>query len=249
MHYRPASGRASNGTSRHTLASPSKALFVRQTIDFASLRDRFLEAQLSGDRREAMRLLTEEGIDQGASTSELALEVIQEAQRKIGKLWEENRISVADEHLATAIAQVTLANLYQHAKPDAPVGKTILVACVEGEQHDFPARLAADALELAGFRVRFLGADVPFDSLSRMVSRDKPDLVALSVTMSYNLPSLVSTVKRLRSTFGHEPPIIVGGYACNAAPSLLEDIDIDGTGRDALEFISVANRLLARRKL
>ena len=70
------------------------------------LREQFLAAQLAGDRREALRVVVEKGL-QGANlaATELAVGVVAEAQRKIGELWQRNRISVADEHMATAIAQ------------------------------------------------------------------------------------------------------------------------------------------------
>src|SRR5690349_10167020 len=90
-------------------------------VDFDELRTRFLRAQLAGDRREALRIVTEEGVRRGAPAIDVALSVIQESQREIGQLWQDNRISVADEHLATAVAQVALAHLYQLATPLPPV--------------------------------------------------------------------------------------------------------------------------------
>jgi methanogenic corrinoid protein MtbC1 len=213
-------------------------------VDFDELRVRFLRAQLVGDRREALRIVSEEGVRRGASAVALALYVIQEAQREIGQLWQDNRISVADEHLATAVAQVALAHLYQLATPQPPVGKTVFVACVEGELHDFPARLAADALDLAGFSVRFLGADVPTEGLTRMIAKERPDLVALSATMSFNLPSLIDTVSKLRSALGAKLPILIGGRACQGLNGLAEELGADGAGGDAWELIATVRRLL-----
>ncbi|UQA55152.1 cobalamin B12-binding domain-containing protein [Polyangium aurulentum] len=213
-------------------------------VDLDDLRARFLRAQLAGDRREALRIVTEEGVRRGAPAIDVALSVIQEAQREIGQLWQDNRISVADEHLATAVAQVALAHLYQLATPLPPNGKTILVACVEGELHDFPARLAADALELAGFSVRFLGADVPTEGLSRMIAKDRPDLVALSATMSFNLPSLIDAVRKLRASLGDKLPILIGGRACQGLDGLAEELGAEGAGGDAWELIATARRLL-----
>ncbi|HET7402993.1 MAG TPA: B12-binding domain-containing protein, partial [Usitatibacter sp.] len=58
---------------------------------------RYLEAQLSGDRREAVRLVLEEGIGEGHSVRTLQAGVVQAAQREIGRLWQQNRISIAQE--------------------------------------------------------------------------------------------------------------------------------------------------------
>lgn len=158
------------------------------SCDLATLRARYLAAQLAGDRREALRLLIEEGLKCGASVEDVQLRVIQEAQREIGVLWQENRISIAEEHMATAISSLALAHVFQHASSRPANGRKVVVACVDGELHDFPARLVADALDLEGFDVRFLGASVPVEALLAVLAKEQPDLLALSVTMSFNVP-------------------------------------------------------------
>ena len=171
----------------------------RSTVDLAGLRERYLAAQLRGDRREAVKVVVDEGLTNGATSLELQEQVIQAAQREIGRLWQENVISIAQEHMATAISNLTLAQLFERATHAPRNGKRVLVACVEGEQHEFPARLVADALDLAGFDVRFVGANVPTDSLLEMIAFDKPDLVALSATMSFHGPSMRAAVARTAS--------------------------------------------------
>jgi methanogenic corrinoid protein MtbC1 len=154
----------------------------------AELKARFVNAQLAGNRHEAIRVVLDDGMAGGASVQELQLSVIQEAQREIGRLWQDNRISVAQEHMATAISHMALARLYDEAAREPANGKVVLVACVQGELHDFPARLIADALDLVGFDVRYLGADVPTDTLLERVAEIQPDMVALSATMDSTCP-------------------------------------------------------------
>ncbi len=217
----------------------SEATSVRLT----ALRGRYLAAQLQGDRREALRLIIQEGLEAGASVMDVQLKVIQEAQREIGRLWQENAISVAQEHMATAISTVALSHLYDRAARAPSNGKTVLVACVEGELHDFPARLVADALDLAGFEVRYLGASVPTDSLLRALEDMRPDLLALSVTMAFNVPALRRAVARVRAEAG-ALPLAVGGGACLWAQGLAEELEVDATGSDAAELVAAAQRLL-----
>ncbi|HTV24253.1 MAG TPA: B12-binding domain-containing protein, partial [Polyangiaceae bacterium] len=133
-----------------------------------SLCASYLRAQLGGDRREALRLIVEDGLKRGLSCLDIH-KVIQHAQNEIGRLWQEDRITIAQEHMATAISQVVLSHVYQYADAPVPNGKRVLVACVEGELHDFPSRLVADALDLAGFEVRYLGANTPTKHLLAMV--------------------------------------------------------------------------------
>ncbi|WP_240359215.1 cobalamin B12-binding domain-containing protein [Pyxidicoccus trucidator] len=208
-----------------------------------ALREQYLAAQLAGNRREALRLLVDEGLLRGIPLQTLHLEVIQQAQYEIGRLWQENIISVAQEHLATSISQLALAHLYRHLPRDPDNGKVVMMSCVEGELHEVGARMASDFLEMAGFDVRFLGANVPPEHLARMVRDVRPDLLALSVTMTYHLPQLREAVKHARAA-APGVPIAVGGLAFRWAPDLEQDLGVSFFGKDARELVASACRTL-----
>lgn len=211
--------------------------------DLSDLRTRYLAAQLRGDRREALRLVLEEGLASGASVRELSDAVVGAAQRELGEKWQRNEVSIAEEHMATAISNLVLAQLYERAEPAPANGKRILVACVEGELHELPARLVADALDTAGFQVRFLGASVPADTLVAMITSYRPDLLALSATMSFHASALREAVSRVRET--HPTlPIAVGGGACQWSGGLTDDVKADATARSGSELVAVARHLL-----
>jgi methanogenic corrinoid protein MtbC1 len=214
-----------------------------QTHDtITALRESYLSAQLKGNRREALRLLVDEGILRGIPLPTLHLEVIQEAQREIGRLWQENLISVAQEHLATAISQLALSHLYRHLPRDPSNGRTVMLSCVEGELHELGARVASDFLEMAGFDVRFLGANVPTEHLVREVRAQKPDLLALSVTMTYHIPALRQAVAAVREV-APLLPLAVGGLAFTWVPGLEAELGVPFFGRDARELVASACRM------
>lgn len=223
-----------------------RALDPTQSIGRSDLCAAYLRAQLGGNRREALRVIVEDGLERGLSCRDLH-EVIQRAQREIGRLWQEDRITIAQEHMATAISQVVLSHVYQYAAAAPSNGKRVTVACVEGELHDFPARLVADAVDLAGFDVRFLGANVPSQHLLRMLIEEAPHLLVLSVTMTFNLPALRELVALVR-TQTPAVPIAVGGGACVWNERLGDELHPDIIGRDAAELVDRANRLLGVRQ-
>ncbi len=208
-----------------------------------ALRDRYLTAQLRGDRRQAVEIITQASDPGGVDATSLA-RVIADAQREIGRLWQEDQISVAEEHVATAISQMALSFVYQIARPRQPNGKLVLVGCVDGELHDFPARFAADALDLAGFEVRFLGASVPTESLLAAIDKDHPDLIALSVTMHFNAPAARDVVMRVREHTGGSIPIAIGGGECEWTKALARELSVEITGCSAAEFVATASRFL-----
>jgi methanogenic corrinoid protein MtbC1 len=212
-------------------------------VDIAGgLAASYLRAQLGGDRREALRLIVDEGLGRGLSCEDVH-KVIRHAQTEIGRLWQEDRISIAQEHMATAISQLVLSHVYQYANPPAPNGKKVMVACVEGELHEFPARLVADALDLAGFEVRYLGASVPHTGLLQLIEAEKPDLLVLSATMTFHVPQLRETVAQVRERWA-TLPLAVGGGACAFSPGLAEELGADLGGADAGELVALARRRL-----
>jgi methanogenic corrinoid protein MtbC1 len=213
-----------------------------ETQPLGELRDRYLRAQLTGDRREAVRIVVEDGLGRGTSVLDLQTYVIQAAQREIGRLWQHNQVSVAQEHMASAISQLSLAALFERATPAKPVGKKLVLACVEGELHDLPARLVADIFELEGFDVRYLGADVPHDELIKLLDAERPDLIGLSVTMSFNVPSLRTAVARVRQVSAL--PIFIGGHATRWAQGLAGELDVVAAGTNPIELVATARRLV-----
>ena len=98
---------------------------------------------------------------QGHPVVDLYTEVLQGAMYRIGRLWEENQITVAREHMATAITQFVIAHLYPLIRlAPKPRGRIVLTGA-EGEQHQVGANVVADVLEASGWDVRFLGTNTP----------------------------------------------------------------------------------------
>lgn len=209
-------------------------------MNATTLKELYLRAQLVGDRREAVRILVEDG--RGLKTETLH-GVIQAAQDEIGRLWQLNLVSIAQEHMATAISQLALSAIYERAVFASRIGKKVVVACVQGELHDLPARLAADALDLAGFDVRFAGANVPHDDLQSLIRDERPDLIGLSVTMSFHMPALRDAVSRCRVTT--DRPIVVGGHAVRWADGIGRELGVTLAGTTVEELVATARALVA----
>jgi len=212
-------------------------------VNLANMRDQYLQQQLRGDRRAALQFI-EAALQEGASVDEVRCRIVQDAQREIGRLWQEDQITIAQEHMATAISQLALAHLFQRSEFRQRVNRKILVACVPGEHHEFPARLLADSLEVHGYDVRFLGADVPLDSLIDSIATENPDVVALSMTMLFHLPALREAVVVVRGLKNPRMLIAIGGSLFESTPALAADLGADLIATDAAAFISQLNQKL-----
>lgn len=152
------------------------------------VRERLWGAVIDGDEYAAAATVLA-AVDDGMSTEDVLLEVIARVQARIGAEWAANRITVAQEHAATAINDRVIAALAHHPA-DARTGTAgrIVVACVDGEWHALPARLLAEVLRLRGWRVDFLGAQVPTPHLIAHLHQHAVDAVALSCTIPTRLP-------------------------------------------------------------
>jgi methanogenic corrinoid protein MtbC1 len=226
--------------SLHERRAPGRATGV--------LRQRYVAALLAGDRREALDVVVEDGLWSNIPVASLYLEVIQPALYEIGRLWEQRRISVAQEHLATAISRLALSQLYPHLPGQPQNGKLAVVACVEGELHDLGAQMVADLLEIAGFDARFLGANVPTSSLVATVRERSPHLLALSATLAANVAALRHAVTAVRDAVGSHIVLAVGGQAIASVPHLPDELGADIGGRSAPDMVAAAQRLLKPRR-
>lgn len=210
-------------------------------------REDYLAAILRGNRREAVGVL-DRAVAEGMETSTLYMEVLQPALWEVGRLWQGNAISVADEHLATAITQAAMARLFDAALPP-PVSPapSLVAACADVERHEIGLRMVCDLLELEGWSTAFLGATVPIESLLDMVRRREPDVVALSAALAPHLPRLRAMIEAVReSATGKVPLILVGGRPFLEHPDLAPRMGADLTARSASEAVDLLRERFPR---
>ena len=114
---------------------------------------------------------------------------------RIGDLWEQGEITVADEHAATGLSYRALLPLQEPLQIAPPRSRErVVLAAVEGQMHVLGLRMVADVLEGAGFEVLYLGADVPSDALRAFVAEHMPAVVGVTSTQTHDAPSLAVAI-------------------------------------------------------
>ena len=206
--------------------------------ELAPLREAYLAAVLRPDSRGAHRLVEEAG-DAGIPVRRLYLEVLQPALHEVGRLWEDARIGVAHEHLATQITQSVLARLSARLAPSGTGnGRRAIVSCSPGELHVVGGRMVADFLEADGWTVYSLGADTPPRELAAMAGEEGVELVALSTALPAHLLAAGAACAHLRRL--PAPPFIVaGGQAFAGDAARARSIGADAYAADPAELLSV----------
>ena len=225
--------------------APDSAIAVEAPTDESPLARAyrtFLHALLQGERQGALGI-ARESLRVAAQPTDVYVEIFQRSLSEIGRRWQFNRITVAQEHMATAIVQFVLAQLYSSLDRSAPVRGNALVTGVEGELHQVGANLVADALELDGWRVHFLGTNVPHDGIIAAAAEMKADVVGISATMIFNVDPVARLVDSVRAMKGTAPRILVGGGAFRSAPNLWKDVGADGSARDVRGACAIAREV------
>jgi methanogenic corrinoid protein MtbC1 len=191
-------------------AAPS----VPDDSPLALTRSLFVQAILRGERRAALTIASE-AVRAGASIADLYADVFQDALYEVGRRWERNAISVAQEHMATAVTQYVMAQMYERI-PLAPATRgTALLTGVPGELHHVGALMVSDLLEAHGWEARYLGSNLPVPAVVGAVRDTAPDLLGISVTMAFNLHHAERLIKDVQA-IGRPIRIVVGGGAFRA---------------------------------
>jgi methanogenic corrinoid protein MtbC1 len=198
---------------------------------------RYRKAALSGRQTLAQQLMREL-LQDGLTLTEASVRLIEPAMVEVGELWQGNRISVAQEHLATAISENVIARAYLQATFAAPVGRTVILAGVVGNRHSLGLRMVSDAFETIGWEVLYLGADVPIVDLIRQVDGRPVDVVGLSLALPAHLVVARETAQRLRAELGNRcPAILMGGLATRFGERMWRSLTADGWAADALQIV------------
>lgn len=129
---------------------------------------------------------------------------------QIGDMWAKNRLGIADEHVASNIAN-TLVKMINSKYTDMPTKKKIVICVPEGEEHNLGANILETHLSSIGHRVYNLTPTEPHDSIVNFIGSTKPDSVIVSITLEDNIKPGQRLVKKIRDRF--DVPVYVGGQA------------------------------------
>jgi len=131
---------------------------------------------------------------------------------EVGWLWETNQISVAVEHLATSVTEKMMTLVYPTIFSAEKIGKKAIITCTPHEFHQIGARMVADIFEMSGWDGYYLGANTPENDLFEMIKDKKPDVLGVSVSIYFNIRTMMELVEQVRV---HYPDlhILLGGQA------------------------------------
>jgi MerR family transcriptional regulator, light-induced transcriptional regulator len=204
----------------------------------------YLDLLLTGKRKKAAALI-EELVEEGRSIRDIYEHIFQKTQYEVGALWQSNKISVAHEHYCTAATQLIMSSLYPRIFSMDRCGKKLVACSVADELHEIGIRMVSDFFEMEGWDTHYLGANMPDEHLIKLLNEEKPDILAISVTLPLHIERAATLIEKVRKDEkAGKIKIMAGGYPFRIVPNLWEKIGADASAGSAKKAIEIANKLL-----
>jgi len=166
-----------------------------------------------------LRVLDDAGLDRTLRRSLAALgahrfleAVAAPLLRRVGTGWQAGEVTTAQEHLGSAVLDRVLAEIVDQSA-SSEGGRRLVVATLPGERHALGARLVAALAALYGWRISYLGADLPTDEIAAAAAALGADAVAISMVSSEGLRSGERSLVALRAELDAGVELLVGGRA------------------------------------
>lgn len=142
---------------------------------------------------------------------------------KVGDLWHSGEIRVANEHLASSVIRGFLFNLLESysINGSAPV---MVSATPRGQEHELGALIAGVVAASSGWKVIYLGSNLPVEEIGAVVSHLNARVVAISIVYPNDDPLLPKELKKMKQIFPSGVTIIAGGRAVDGYLDVLDEI-------------------------
>jgi methanogenic corrinoid protein MtbC1/DNA-binding transcriptional ArsR family regulator len=212
--------------------------------DAGDLAEQLLSCLLQGDEASCSNLLNYM-LSLKFSMTKIYMEVFQPALQSIGDLYELGQVDEAHEHVASAIIERLMARVSEIYHPNIQVERRAIMGCVAGNLHSLGIRMLADSLDAIGWRVTFVGANVPTASFVELVATEAPNLVVISIALAEQVTELQALLADLRALrdMGQEFWTALGGNL-NLGQSVQVRAD-EFVAQDLEEFMSRVSELTA----
>lgn len=222
------------------LSQQDSGLEAPMDAQWLALKNEFREAVLCSDHLACLKLAMST-VKTSADIEGFYLQVLQPVLYEVGTLWEKAKISVAQEHLASAIVSRVMASVHLVERTSIKSYGKAVIAASPNEYHEIGASMISDILEHDGWDVAYLGGNVPRADLLQYLCEFSPELLALSVTIPFNVNRVKEIIAAIRSDETlREIKVMVGGRAFNDNEDLWQLVGADGFAANLSEMRHLA---------
>lgn len=152
---------------------------------------------LEGNTAETYRLFYSLYIN-NLSIEEIFDKIIKETMIIIGNEWAANTLNIENEHIAT---NTLIASLYQFERiivKKSGNNKTALCTGLSNEYHEIGLLCVKINLEAEGWKVIYPGINLPYSSVSELITKTKPGLICISSTFVKDKKNYLKSINDLK---------------------------------------------------
>lgn len=150
--------------------------------------------------------------------------VIYPLLNRTGDFWMNGEFQIAQEHMVSTIVRSILGSMLVSGKINIE-GQTVLVTTPNRQKHELGALMSAVTAMTLGWKVVYLGPDLPVEEIANAVVRHKADALALSITYPISDSLLKMDLTRLKKIMKPDIPIFIGGQGAIHYTDAIKAID------------------------
>lgn len=211
-----------------------------------SLKEKMKEAIMEWDE-EGLREMCNSAIESKEASAAELLSIIGDVMRFIGEQFENEEIFLPDligsaDIVKTIIDEILDPAIRATGEEKETKGKVIL-GTVESDVHSIGKDLVGSFLFSNGFEVYNLGVDVPASAFIEKAEEVGAQIIAMSSLLTMSMDFQRKLIKELEERgIRNKYKVIVGGSP--TSDEWADEIGADGWADDAIEAISLVNKIL-----
>lgn len=144
---------------------------------------------------------------------------------QVGESWQNGEIRPSHEHIATSVVREILMTPVPGSQV-APSAPEVVISTPVGEVHELGALLVASSARDLGWRVTYLGPNLPTEEIVACARARKARAVALSVVYPDRCPVIEEKLRKIRNLMPEPMALLVGGRAALGYAEKLTDLKI-----------------------
>jgi MerR family transcriptional regulator, light-induced transcriptional regulator len=143
----------------------------------------------------------------------------------IGDRWRSGELRPVHEHMASSIVR-SLTYILRNNNPCSPNAPRMIVCTPINQLHELGALLAGIIAELKGWKVTYLGANLPAEEIAAAVKFTNASAVTISISFKADDHVISKELRRLRKLLGKDVALIVGGRAAIHYEAVLDEVGV-----------------------
>lgn len=208
---------------------------------------RYMQPLLAGRRAECFGIVQGQ-LEAGTPAEELVCNVVWPAMLQVRRLYDDDRINLATEHMACRINRVVADQLQARLKSAPPRHRRVIVTCADTQHEELGAQMAADLLQADGWETYFLGGGVPDDELVNLIGQLRPSVLFIFGALPEAIANTRALIHRIRGIgVCPEMNILVSGGIFSRADGLWQEVGADAYAAGPADILQIAANLGPRQ--